>query len=177
MSAWINLSGMTTLVADSDRFTRDITAQIIRGFGAEPCTLVDTGAEAIRCILHNCFDLCILEAKLPDMFCGELIRSVRRSKDRSVRFTPILVLSSYTQSHYIAAARDAGANLVARKPISPRLLLDRISWVARADRPFLETAEYFGPDRRFRNVVPADGIYKRETDPQIGTENVMISDN
>ena len=72
MSAWINLSGMTTLVADSDRFTRDITAQIIRGFGAEPCTLVDTGAEAIRCILHNCFDLCILEAKLPDMFCGEL---------------------------------------------------------------------------------------------------------
>ena len=83
---------------------------------------------------------------------------------------PILVLSSYTQRHYVAAARDAGANLVARKPISPRALYDRITWVAHTDRPFVETETFFGPDRRFKDLDPPDGIYKRESDPPSETE-------
>ncbi len=147
--ACINLSGMTTLLADSDHFTRSITSQIMRGFGAEPCTLVDTGEEATNCLLRNCFDLCILEAKLPDMFCGEVIRWVRRLKDSPARFMPILVLSSYTQLHCVAAARDAGANLVARKPISPQFLFDRITWIACAHRPYIEAGQYIVSCCRF----------------------------
>jgi hypothetical protein len=61
-------------------------------------------------------------------------------------------------------ARDAGANLVIGKPVSPRALFDRIAWVAKAPRPFIETANYAGPDRRFRDVEPLDGKRKRETD-------------
>jgi DNA-binding response OmpR family regulator len=175
--ACINVSGMTTLLADSDHFTRDITSQIMRGFGAEPCVLVNTGEEAISVLRDNCFDLCILEAKLPDMFCAELIRWVRRLKDHTARFTPILVLSSYTQRRYVTEVRDAGANMVARKPISPQILFDRITWIARADRPFIEAGQYIGPDRRFKDVVPVDGIYKRETDAQVEADCAKTSDN
>jgi DNA-binding response OmpR family regulator len=175
--ACINLSGMTTLLADSDHFTRGITSQIMRGFGAEPCMLVDTGEEATQCLLRDRYDLCIVEAKLPDMFCGELIRWVRRLKDGPVRFLPILVLSSYTQLRYVAAARDAGANLVARKPISPQFLFDRITWIACAHRPYIEAGQYIGPDRRFKEVVPPDGIYKRETDAAVEADTTMTSDN
>ncbi len=168
--ACINLSGMTTLLADSDQFTRNITVQILRGFGAEPCVLVETGKAATQYLLSNCFDLCIVEAKLPDMFCGELIRWVRRLKSSATRFMPILVLSSYTQLHYVTSARDSGANLVARKPISPQLLYDRITWIARNPRPYIETGEYIGPDRRFKDMIPVDGNYKRETDAEIEAE-------
>ncbi|MGC9954871.1 MAG: response regulator [Rhizomicrobium sp.] len=175
--ACINVSGMTSLLADSDHFTRDITSQIMRGFGAKPCVLADTGEEATDYLRNDCFDLCILEAKLPDMFCAELIRWVRRLKDHTARFTPILVLSSYTQLRYVTEARDAGANLVARKPISPQILFDRITWIARADRPFIEAGQYIGPDRRFKDVVPPDGIYKRETDAGSNAENTKISGN
>jgi DNA-binding response OmpR family regulator len=174
--ACINVSGMTTLLADSDRFTRDITSQIMRGFGAEPCVLVNTGEEAISFLRDNCFDLCIFEAKLPDMSCADLIRWVRRLKDHTARFTPILVLSSYTQRRYVTGARDAGANMVARKPVSPQILFDRITWIARADRPFIEAGQYIGPDRRFKDVVPADGIYKRETDARTEAEDTKTFD-
>lgn len=175
--ACINLSGMTALLADSDHFTRGITSQIMRGFGAEPCVMVDTGEEATQCLLRGGFDLCILETTLPDMFCGDLIRWVRRLKDNHARFTPILVLSSYTQLHHVAAARDAGANLVARKPISPQVLFDRITWMACARRPYIEAGQYIGPDRRFREMLPPDGIYKRETDAPIAADSAATSDN
>lgn len=170
----INLSGMFALVADSDHFTRNITSQILRGFDAKPCATADTGEKAMEAILGDGFDLLIVEAKLPDMFCGDLIRWLRQLKDGKIRFTPVLVLTSYTQRHSVAAARDAGANLVAKKPVSPRVLYDRISWVARVNRPFVETADFMGPDRRFKDIDPPDRIFKRETDVAV---DVAASDN
>jgi two-component system chemotaxis response regulator CheY len=74
------------------------------------------------------------------------------------------VLTGYTQLRLVAGARDAGANVVVKKPLSPRTLFDHIVWVARVNRPFIETADYAGPDRRFRDRTPPDGSYKRDGD-------------
>ncbi len=52
-------------------------------------------------------------------------------------------------------ARDAGANVVVAKPLSPEILLQRIHWVARESRSFIVAPNYAGPDRRFKNVRPA----------------------
>ena len=30
--------------------------------------------------------------------------------------------------------------------------------------PFIEAGDYMGPDRRFRDVEPRDGVYRRESD-------------
>ena len=61
--------------------------------------------------------------------------------------------------------------MVVKKPVSPRLLFDRLSWIARTPRPFVETDDFAGPDRRFREVAPPNGQYRRSTDavlPQRG---------
>ena len=47
------------------------------------------------------------------------------------------------------------------KPFSPVTLLERIVWVSRDQRPFLEVGDYFGPDRRFRDGSPP-GDERRE---------------
>jgi DNA-binding response OmpR family regulator len=106
----------------------------------------------------------LIEAQLPDMSCVDLIKWIRHQDKSPLRFIPIIVLCSYTQHRAVAQARDAGANLVINKPVSPRVLFDRIAWVAKSPRPFIETANYAGPDRRFREVEPLDGKRKRETD-------------
>jgi len=160
----LNLRGATTLLVDSDAFTRGLIAQMLRGFGMDTPTTYDTGAAAKAHLLHHYIDLCILEAVLPDMECAQLIRWIRRQDKSPLRFIPIIVLTSYTQHRHVAMARDAGANLIVRKPVSPRVLYDRIAWVAKTSRPFIETAKYAGPDRRFRTLEPLDGKHKRETD-------------
>lgn len=160
----LNLHGVTTLLVDSDHFTRGLIAQMLRGFEMDTPTIYETGAAAKAHLQHHYSDLCLIEAVLPDMECSELIRWIRRQDKSPLRFIPIIVLSSYTQHRQVMLARDAGANLVIGKPVSPRALFDRIAWVAKAPRPFIETANYAGPDRRFRDVEPLDGKRKRETD-------------
>jgi len=160
----LNLRGATTLLIDSDAFTRGLIAQMIRGFGMDSPTIYENGASAKAHLLHHYVDLCIIEAVLPDMECSELVCWIRRQDKSPLRFIPIIVLTSYTQQRHVAMARDAGANLIVKKPVSPKVLFDRIAWVAKTTRPFIETSKYAGPDRRFRNLEPLDGKMKRDTD-------------
>ena len=160
----LNLKGATTLLLDSDNFSRGLIVQMLRGFGMDPPSLCDTGAQAKAHLEHHYVDLCIMEAALPDMDSAQLISWIRRVEKGPMRFIPIIVLSGYTQLHMVAAARDSGANSVIKKPVSPQALFDRINWVARVSRPFIETGGFAGPDRRFRSAEPRDGRYKRQTD-------------
>jgi CheY-like chemotaxis protein len=160
----LNLKNITGLLVDRDLFTRGLVAQMLRGFGIEKLMVTGTGEEAKRLIHGNCPDLCFVEGALPDMTTADFIGWIRRQGSNALRFMPVIVLSGYTQLRLIAAARDGGANIVIRKPISPQTLFDRINWVARVSRPFLETGHYIGPDRRFHSVPPPDSKMKRATD-------------
>jgi CheY-like chemotaxis protein len=108
-------------------------------------------------------DVCFIEGALPDIETAEIVAWIRKQPP-PLRFIPIIVMSGYTQLRTISAARDSGANLVVRKPVSPQMLFDRLSWVAGTQRPFIETDNFLGPDRRFHDIPPPDGRFKRETD-------------
>ncbi|SRR5579885_725153 len=159
-----NLTNATALLVDSDHFTRGIIAQMLRGFGLEAPVLLGTGKEAQDFLLHNYVDICIIEAMLPDMMGTDLVTWIRRREASQIRFVPIIVLTGYTQFNLVSEARDAGASLVVKKPVSAQMLWDRIVWAGRSNRAFIETADYVGPDRRFRSLGPPNGIGRRETD-------------
>jgi CheY-like chemotaxis protein len=154
---------VTALVIDSDAFTRSLVTQMLRGFGLDAISTCETGTQGIAHLQNNYADLCIVEGVLPDMPSTEFISWLRR-QDKAMRFIPVMVLTGYTQMGIVAAARDGGANSVVKKPVSPQALFDRINWMAKVSRPFIETGTFIGPDRRIRNDTPPDGIYKRETD-------------
>ncbi|MEI9993718.1 MAG: response regulator [Rhizomicrobium sp.] len=162
--ARLNLKSVTTLLVDSDLFTRGLVAQMLRGFGMDSPTVCESGAQARHHLLHHYADLVILEADLPDMPSADFIRWIRRQEKSPFRFVPIIAMSGYTQLRLVSTVRDAGANLVVKKPVSPAALYDRIAWVARTARPFIEAGDYIGPDRRFKDTPPLDGVFKRETD-------------
>ncbi|HEY4942417.1 MAG TPA: response regulator [Rhizomicrobium sp.] len=170
----LNLKNVTTLLVDSDQFTRGLVAQMLRGFGMDFPTVCETGAQAKHHLMHHYADLCIFEGAHPDMPSADLIRWIRRQEKSPFRFVPIIVMSGYTQLRHIADARDAGANIVIKKPVSPQSLFDRITWVARVTRPFIEAGDYMGPDRRFREITPPEGEYRRETDDQVTDGDKVI---
>src|SRR5581483_8979563 len=159
-----NLTNATALLVDSDHFTRGIIAQMLRGFGLEAPVLLGTGKEAQDFLLHNYVDICIVEAMLPDMMGTDLVTWIRRCETSQVRFVPIIVMTGYTQFNLVSDARDAGASLVVKKPVSAQMLWDRIVWAGRSNRAFIETADYVGPDRRFRSAGPPNGKGRRESD-------------
>jgi CheY-like chemotaxis protein len=168
--ARLNLKSVTALVVDRDPFSRGLVTQMLRGFCVTQILTADTGAEAKEILGQHCPDICFIEAALPDMPASELLSFIRRNANRALRFVPVIVLSGYTQLKMISSARDAGAHLVVRKPISPQVLFDRLMWVATVDRAFVEAANYAGPDRRFHAVEPPDGQFKRESDEPVKIE-------
>ncbi|MBN9588122.1 MAG: hypothetical protein BGN85_13165 [Alphaproteobacteria bacterium 64-11] len=159
----LNLSKVRCLLADRDVFTRGLIAQMLRGFGMGTIQMASNGEQLRELVTKECPDVCLIEAALPDIEASELIAWIRKQPE-PLRFVPIIVLSGYTQLRLVTAARDAGANLVIRKPASAQMLFDRLAWVANSRRPFIENDNFLGPDRRFRKGPPAKAKSRRKTD-------------
>jgi len=160
----LNLGKISAVLVDGDKYVQDLLGQMLRGFGLEHLATFDHGDAAKEYITKNNVDLCILEAVLPDMPGTDIVKYIRRLENAQTRMLPIIVLTGYTQVGAVERARDAGANLVIKKPVSPRVLFDRLAWVSKNQRPFIESENYIGPDRRFKSIGPPGGVGRRSTD-------------
>lgn len=154
-SAIINLSGATAMVVDDSPFALDLTAQALLGFGLKTRYACHSAAAAIEILRDDPIDLLVVDCEMPGMNGYELVRWLRRSALDPNAFAPIIMTAAHVRRSKVAEARDCGANFLITKPFSAATLLERIVWVARDTRPFLEVGDYFGPDRRFRDTGPA----------------------
>lgn len=150
-SAVFNFNDAVTMIVDDSPFSLTLTANALAGFGIRPTYAVGAGVEAKRLLQEKAIDLLVVDTDMPDIDGYELVRWLRRSSPNPNAFTPVIMTASHIRRGRVAEARDCGANFVVTKPFSPTLLLERILWVARDNRPFLEVGDYLGPDRRFRN--------------------------
>lgn len=165
MGKQYNLSAFSALIADGDGHAVELVCGMLRGMGLTRHTLASSGAQAMELAGGKTqFDLILCEAELPDMPGCEFVSWLRRLPDGAARFTPVVVLAGHTPLSNINALRDSGAHGIIKKPVSPAGLFDRIVWAADSTRPFVDTPTYAGPDRRFRNVPPVDGVWRRATD-------------
>jgi CheY-like chemotaxis protein len=149
-SAVINLTGAVTMVVDDSPFGLDITVGALLGFGIKTKYACHSAAEAIDILKDHPVDLIVVDSEMPDMDGYELVRWLRRSGLDPNAFAPVIMTAAHVRRSRVSDARDCGANFIITKPFSAASLLERIVWVARDSRPFLEVGDYFGPDRRFR---------------------------
>ncbi len=159
----MNLKEVRALVVDADQFGATVLVQMLHGLGLDSIKVEASAAGARRELESSDYELLICEADLPDMKGPDLVRWIRRLPSQT-RFLPTLVLTGYSDFRNVVAFRDAGAHFVVRKPASPQALFDRIAWVSRPSRSFIECESYVGPDRRFRSMGPPGGVPRRATD-------------
>jgi DNA-binding response OmpR family regulator len=151
----INLERAVVLVIDN-ALGLDILTSIFLGFGVRNLHRGRTLAEAKEILQTFQIDLIVMESLMPGEDAYEFIQFLRRSDQEENRFVPVVMLSAHTAASRVKKGRDCGANFLIGKPISAKVLIERILWVAREKRQFLETDSYIGPDRRFRDVGPPD---------------------
>ncbi|MFN3667797.1 MAG: response regulator [Brevundimonas sp.] len=152
-TAVINLTGLATMVVDDSAFSAEITSSALQGFGIRIRHSCRSAAEAIAILGDKEVDLLVVDCEMPGMDGFELVRWLRRSGPPNA-FVPVIMTAAHIRRSMVNDARNCGANYVVTKPFSAASLLERIVWVARDNRPFLEVGEYFGPDRRFRPGDP-----------------------
>ena len=167
----INLEKAQVLVVEPTTQGSDIAAQILAGFGVRAPVRASHAAEAMRACEGAPLDLILCEPALAGTDGYDFVRQLRRSRLEPNAFTPVVLVSAHTPRSLVVKARDCGANFLVVKPLSPRVMLDRILWIARENRPFIECDSYVGPDRRFQALGPPAGMEGRRKDdlpPEVG---------
>ena len=161
-SAVLNLTDAITMVIDDNQFSLDLTVQALMGFGARTKYACKDPLQAMQILQEQVVDLLVVDCEMPAMDGYDLVSWLRRSRLEPNAFVPVIMTAGHVRRSKVLKARDCGANFMVTKPFSPLILLERIVWVARDGRPFLQVGDYFGPDRRFRDTGPPDSGERRQ---------------
>lgn len=158
---WINFEKVSLLTLDESLHGCKIVAQIVRGFGVRTVRSCTSVAETRKALTSVGFDLIIADPSVEGEEGVQLLRWLRRQERNPNRFAPIILVSGHSTPALVRRSRDCGANFFVAKPLTPATLLERILWVARDKRPFVEVGDYLGPDRRFKEEGPPQGEHGR----------------
>jgi CheY-like chemotaxis protein len=159
-NARLDLRSAQVLCADESSQGLDILSQILMGFGVQHILRAQSADEVRHILSSQTLDLMLLDAGLGGNG-HEIVRWLRTSQLEPNRFIPVVVLAGHTPKSQIEQARDCGSSFVVTKPISAKVLLERIFWLGRAKRLFVEAPQYCGPDRRFKNDGVPGGVQGR----------------
>lgn len=160
----LDLRKAKVLLVDDNPQSLELISQILIGFRVEKTTGCRSPEEAREALSLSSFDLVIIDGEMPNEDGISLTRHIRREPDQPNFTAPIILVSGHTPTEKVLRARDAGANMIVKKPIAPAVLLSRIEWLARNTREFVTTPTYCGPDRRFQHLPLPDGIEERRAE-------------
>jgi len=162
-----NLDKASVLLLDDTPIGMSILVQVVSGLGAKKihrCTSVEMAQETAA---NHELDLAIVDAMAPSGQGYDFVRWLRQHAQEPNCYVPVILTTAHTPAGDVARARDCGGHIIVKKPIAPIVLLERIVWVAREGRPFLFSDTYIGPDRRFRDDGPPDGVGRRREDLEL----------
>jgi DNA-binding response OmpR family regulator len=160
----MNLSSADVLLVDSQPESLELLVQMFTGFGVHTPNRAATMAEAKEALTNRSFTLVVVDSVVAGGDGFELVEWARRQAPAPNRFASIVLLMGHTRSSDILRGRDCGANFVVRKPAPPLVMMQRILWLSRDKREFVDAPGYCGPDRRFRALGPPDGVKGRRKD-------------
>ncbi|HET7707062.1 MAG TPA: response regulator [Thermoanaerobaculia bacterium] len=111
------------LVVDDDASNRDVLSRRLVRQGHEVRT-ASSGAEALRMVGEEAFDLVLLDIMMPDMDGYEVLARIKG--DKRLQNVPIVMISAVNEVQSVVRCLEAGAEDYLAKPFNPTLLRARI---------------------------------------------------
>jgi DNA-binding response OmpR family regulator len=167
----LNLSKTVVLIVQNNQSELDILGQVFIGFGVKAIRKYLSLQDAEEVARRVDFDLIVVDGDFEDGAGFAFVERLRREREGRNRLAPVMLVAGHTPTSQIYRARDCGANFVVAKPITPKVLFDRILWLVQDSREFVESDGYVGPDRRHKAFGPPPGVKGRRKDdlsPEVG---------
>lgn len=159
-----SISDIHVLVVDDNRQMRFLLRCLLRAGGVHDVTEAATAQEAFEVMSGRPVDLIIVDWMMHPMDGLDFTRMVRSDPETPNPYVPILMLTAHTEASRVAAARDAGVTGFIKKPISTRLLFERVASALTDTRVFVRSEDFFGPDRRHGQLPHYAGPFRRSSD-------------
>lgn len=142
------LGGLKVLLVDDNEHMRTIVSTILKGIGILDVREAADGSEGLQALRNWPADLAIVDFHMEPMDGVDFTRLVRNAADSVNPFLPIVMMTGFADRPRVVEARDAGVTELIVKPVTARAIIDRLNAVVYRPRPFVRTADYFGPQRR-----------------------------
>ena len=164
----IGLEALRVLVADDNQHMRAILVTMLNSFGIKAVREVRDGGDGMEALRRWPADLAIVDFQMEPVDGVAFTRMVRTNSDTPNPYLPIIMLTGHSEMHRVTEARDAGVTEFIVKPLTAKVLVDRINACIYRQRPFIRSGSYFGPDRRRKADPYYAGPWRREADRQAG---------
>ncbi len=109
------------LIAEDEPINAKLIYALLTKQGHE-ATLVDNGIKALELLSERCFDLAILDVRMPEMGGIEVTRRLRVLEKSTAQHVPIVALTASAINDVKDACLSAGMDEFLLKPINPDLL-------------------------------------------------------
>lgn len=153
----LHLGGLVVVAVEASRMELDVLCEMLLGFGVRKLARFRLVEEAQAGLRRDPIDLLFVGSVPGDPDEYGLTTWLRRDGLAANRTAPVVLLTGHTQAANVLRARDCGASIVLAKPVLPAVLFDRLAWLVRDRRAFIDVPSYAGPDRRFRKLGPPPG--------------------
>lgn len=163
-----DFSRLKIMVVDPNQHMRMLVKGVLHALGVKDVRLASDSADAFQEWKTFPADIIITEFRMEPLDGVEFTKLVRTASDSPNPYVPVIMLTSYTETSNVVAARDAGITEFVSKPISAQSLHARLHAVIFKERPFVRTKHYFGPDRRRRSSVKLTIEDRRQADMDDG---------
>ena len=118
---------MKIALLEDDLSQAETVVELLTNHGHD-CEHFDTGKSFLYSVLHNSYDLLILDWQLPDIEGTEVLRQIRSEMNWRI---PVLFLTQRDSESDIITALDSGADDYLVKPARPGELAARINALSR----------------------------------------------
>jgi two-component system chemotaxis response regulator CheY len=163
------------LVLESNGYMRNLLATLLRDAGAQNVLTVSDVSSALDTMRQQTPGLVLADWSYDADPREDRIKFVRRMRAASraaYHSTPVILLSPARGRSEIEQARDAGVTEFLIKPIAPTTLVERLRFMEKNMRPFVQSPRFSGPDRR-RRANGNQSNFKRRVDVSEGQASAM----
>jgi two-component system chemotaxis response regulator CheY len=158
---------LSVLVVDDMIPIQTLITSFFKTIGVKDVYKADNGQEGLRVFYDKKPDLIITDWLMDEMDGLEMTKRIRTDPSSPNPFVPIIMITGYSAKFRVFEARDIGITEFLTKPFSAHDFYARVQQVIEKSRPFIESNEFFGPDRRRRHKVDFNGVHKREEDQEL----------
>jgi CheY-like chemotaxis protein len=169
-------SSASVLVVDDMRPMLSLTTSLLKIFGFKNIFSTGNPERAFEIFCKENPDMVITDWQMEPFDGIELVRLIRKDDRSPNPYVPIILMTGYSAKLRVMEARDIGVTEFLVKPFTSKDLYTRIEQLVEKPRQYVDTGDFFGPDRRRRVIRKYDGPFRREEEPDLADSRVSDND-